>query len=105
MSPDAVSEEIFGPVMPVIPFATLDEAIGIANSTPYGLGASIWTKNIMTACTAAEQIRSGVVWVNRHLILPPEIPFDGTGNSGYRRENGCEFIYEYTEPKSILIGL
>ncbi|HJK78930.1 MAG TPA: aldehyde dehydrogenase family protein [Methanocorpusculum sp.] len=105
VSPDAVSEEIFGPVMPVIPFATLDEAVGIANSTPYGLGASIWTKNITTACTAAEQIRSGVVWVNRHLILPPEIPFGGTGNSGYGRENGREFIYEYTEPKSILIGL
>lgn len=105
VSPDAVSEEIFGPVMPVIPFATLDEAVEIANSTPYGLGASIWTKDIKTAYTAAEQIRSGVVWVNRHLILPPEIPFGGTGDSGYGRENGCEFISEYTEPKSILIGL
>ncbi|MCZ9313038.1 MAG: aldehyde dehydrogenase family protein [Methanocorpusculum sp.] len=105
VSPDAVSEEIFGPVMPVIPFATLDEAVEIANGTPYGLGASIWTKNMKTAYTAAEQIRSGVVWVNRHLILPPEIPFGGTANSGYGRENGREFIYEYTEPKSILIGL
>ncbi|HJJ98622.1 MAG TPA: aldehyde dehydrogenase family protein [Methanocorpusculum sp.] len=105
VSPDAVSEEIFGPVMPVIPFATLDEAVGIANSTPYGLGASIWTKNIMTAYTVTEQVRSGVVWVNRHLVLPPEVPFGGTGNSGYGRENGREFIYEYTEPKSILIGL
>ena len=105
VSPDAVSEEIFGPVMPVIPFTTLDEAIKIANGTPYGLGASVWTKNLKTAYTVADQIRSGVVWVNRHLILPPEIPFGGTGNSGYGRENGREFIYEYTEPKSILLGL
>ena len=105
VSPDAVSEEIFGPVMPVIPFATLDEAVEIANGTPYGLGASVWTKNLKTAYTVADQIRSGVVWVNRHLILPPEIPFGGTGNSGYGRENGREFIYEYTEPKSILLGL
>lgn len=105
VTPDAVAEEIFGPVMPVIPFATLDEAIEIANATPYGLGASIWTKDMKTAYTAAEQVRSGVVWVNKHLILPPEIPFGGTGNSGYGRENGCEFLYEYTEPKSILIGL
>ena len=105
VSPDAVSEEIFGPVMPVIPFTTLDEAIKIANGTPYGLGASVWTKNLKTAYTVADQIRSGVVWVNRHLILPPEIPFGGTGDSGYGRENGREFIYEYTEPKSILLGL
>lgn len=105
VSPDAVCEEIFGPVMSVIRFATLDEAVEIANSTPYGLGASIWTKDLATACTAAEQIRAGVVWINKHLILPPEIPFGGTGNSGYGRENGTDFIYEYTEPKSILIGL
>ncbi|HJK41029.1 MAG TPA: aldehyde dehydrogenase family protein, partial [Methanocorpusculum sp.] len=105
VSPDAVSEEIFGPVMPVIPFTTLDEAVEIANGTPYGLGASVWTKNLKTAYTVADQIRSGVVWVNRHLILPPEIPFGGTGYSGYGRENGREFIYEYMEPKSILLGL
>ncbi|MDV0444209.1 aldehyde dehydrogenase family protein [Methanorbis rubei] len=102
---DAVREEIFGPVMPVILFETLDDAVEIANSTPYGLGASIWTKDITTAYTAADMIRSGVVWVNKHLILPPEIPFGGTKDSGYGRENGTDFIYEFTEPKSILIGI
>ncbi|MDV0441267.1 aldehyde dehydrogenase family protein [Methanorbis furvi] len=104
-APDAVREEIFGPVMPVIVFETLESAIEIANSTPYGLGASIWTKDITTAYTAAEEIRSGVVWVNKHLVLPPEIPFGGTKDSGYGRENGTDFIYEFTEPKSILISI
>jgi betaine-aldehyde dehydrogenase/succinate-semialdehyde dehydrogenase/glutarate-semialdehyde dehydrogenase len=103
--PDAVSEEIFGPVMSVMSFSTLDEAVEIANGTPYRLGASIWTNNMETAYTVAEQIKSSVVWVNRHLILPPEIPFGGNGGSGYGLENGREFVFEYTEPKSILIGL
>lgn len=105
VAPDAVSDEIFGPVMPVLSFSTLDEAVEIANSTPYGLGASIWTKDLKTAYTAAEQLRSGVVWVNKHLILPPEIPFGGTRYSGHGRENGTEFISAYTEPKSILLGI
>ncbi len=105
VSPDAVREEIFGPVMPVISFETLSDAVEIANDTPYGLGASIWTRDIKTAYTVAEAMRSGVVWVNRHLILPPEIPFGGTKDSGYGRENGTDFIYEFTEPKSILIGI
>ncbi len=103
VAPDAVREEIFGPVMSVIPYHTLDEAVEIANGTPYGLGASVWTRDLQTAYTCAEQIRAGVVWVNKHLILPPELPFGGTGSSGYGRENGTEFIYEYTEPKSILL--
>ena len=103
VAPDAVREEIFGPVMSVIPFHTLDEAVEIANGTPYGLGASVWTRDLQTAYTCAEQIRAGVVWINKHLILPPELPFGGTGSSGYGRENGTEFIYEYTEPKSILL--
>jgi betaine-aldehyde dehydrogenase/succinate-semialdehyde dehydrogenase/glutarate-semialdehyde dehydrogenase len=105
VSPDAVSEEIFGPVMSVISFSTLDEAVEIANGTSYGLGTSIWTKNMKIAYTVAEQIRSSVVWVNKHLILPPEIPFGGTGDFGYGLENGREFVYEYTEPKSILIDI
>ena len=104
VSPLAVSEEIFGPVMSVIPFNTPDEALDIANSTQYGLGSSVWTSDIATAHTFAESLRCGVVWVNKHLILPPEMPFGGVGNSGFGRENGRDFVYEYTEPKSILFG-
>lgn len=104
VSPLAVSEEIFGPVMSVIPFNTPDEALDIANSTQYGLGSSVWTTDIGTARTFAEGLRCGVVWVNKHLTLPPEMPFGGVANSGFGRENGRDFVYEYTEPKSILFG-
>ncbi len=100
----AVSEEIFGPVMSVIPFNTPDEALDIANSTQYGLGSSVWTTDIGTARTFAEGLRCGVVWVNKHLTLPPEMPFGGVASSGFGRENGRDFVYEYTEPKSILFG-
>ncbi len=104
VSPLAVSEEIFGPVMTVIPFNNPDEALDIANSTQYGLGSSVWTADIGTARTFAEGLRCGVVWVNKHLTLPPEMPFGGVANSGFGRENGRDFVYEYTEPKSILFG-
>ncbi len=104
VSPLAVSEEIFGPVMSVIPFNTPDEALNIANSTQYGLGSSVWTTDIGTAHNFAEGLRCGVVWVNKHLTLPPEMPFGGVANSGFGRENGRDFVYEYTEPKSILFG-
>ena len=104
VSPLAVSEEIFGPVMSVIPFTSADEALDIANSTRYGLGSSVWTSDIGTARLFAESLQCGVVWVNKHLTLPPEMPFGGVGNSGFGRENGRDFVYEYTEPKSILFG-
>ncbi|MDO9522436.1 MAG: aldehyde dehydrogenase family protein [Methanocorpusculum sp.] len=104
VSPLAVSEEIFGPVMSVIPFKNADEALDIANSTVYGLGSSVWTSDIATAQNFAESLRCGVVWVNKHLTLPPEMPFGGVASSGFGRENGRDFVYEYTEPKSILFG-
>jgi acyl-CoA reductase-like NAD-dependent aldehyde dehydrogenase len=96
-------DELFGPVMPVIPFSTLDKAIEIANNTPHGLSSSIWTKNMKIAYMATERIRTDVVWINGHPILPPKIPFGNTGDSRYGRENGFEFTYEYTEPKNIFI--
>ena len=65
---------------------------------------SVWTSEISTARRFAEGLRCGVVWVNKHLTLPPEMPFGGVGNSGFGRENGRDFVYEYTEPKSILFG-
>ena len=104
VAPEAVSEEIFGPVMSVIPFRTDDEALEIANSTEYGLGSSVWTESLAAAHKYADELKAGVVWVNKHLILPPEMPFGGFGNSGFGRENGMDFVYEYTEAKSILFG-
>ncbi len=104
VEPAAVSEEIFGPVMPVISYSDDDEALSIANGTAYGLGASVWTENLKTARMFASELTAGVVWVNKHLILPPEMPFGGVAGSGFGRENGMDFIYEYTEPKSVLFG-
>ena len=104
VAPEAVSEEIFGPVMSVIPFRTDDEALEIANSTEYGLGSSVWTESLAAAHKYADELKAGVVWVNKHLILPPEMPFGGVGNSGFGRENGMDFVYEYTEAKSVLFG-
>lgn len=104
VSSELIRDEIFGPVMPVITFSDNDEAVSIANDTDFGLGASVWTDDIASAKKFSQQLDCGVVWINMHLTLPPEMPFGGVKNSGYGRENGYDFIYEYTQPKSILFG-
>lgn len=86
---ELLNTEVFGPVLPVISADSLDDAIRIANSTRYGLGASVWTRDIKTAMTASSQLDAGVVWVNQHLRLPPpDVPFGGMKASGTGRENG-----------------
>ncbi len=104
VEPSAVSEELFGPIMPVILFADNDEAIRIANGTKYSLGGSVWTTDMKVAREISGELKAGVVWINKHLVLPPEMPFGGVGWSGYGRENGTDFFYEYTYAKSILMG-
>jgi acyl-CoA reductase-like NAD-dependent aldehyde dehydrogenase len=99
-----LQEEIFGPVIPVIKAGDLDEAIEIANNTRYGLGASVWTQNIKVAEQSAEELEAGIIWVNQHMKLPPEVPFGGVKGSGSGRENGLAFIEGYTEEKTILIS-
>ena len=66
----------------------LDCAIREANNTRYGLGASIWTKDLTTAKRVFDEVRAGIIWVNRHLTVPPEVPFGGMNDSGIGRENG-----------------
>lgn len=100
----ALQEEIFGPVIPVINVPDLEEAIEIANNTRYGLGASVWTQKIDVAERLAEGMEAGIVWVNQHMKLPPEVPFGGVKGSGSGRENGLAFIEGYTEEKTILIS-
>ncbi|OPY28748.1 MAG: Lactaldehyde dehydrogenase [Methanocella sp. PtaU1.Bin125] len=97
-------EEIFGPVLPVTVVKDLDEAIARANDTRYGLGSSVWTKNLERAMLACERLESGITWVNNHVRIPPEMPFGGVKDSGLGRENGLEAIDQYTEVKSILIS-
>jgi betaine-aldehyde dehydrogenase len=95
-------EEVFGPVLAVLTFGSLDEAIEIANDTHYGLSAGIWTESYQCALKAGRQLSAGTVWVNCWMDGFPEMPFGGMRHSGIGREQGPEAIEEFTETKSIL---
>ncbi len=99
-----LKKEVFGPVLPVMRVHDLDIAIEHANETTYGLGASIWTRDISIAREVFSRVQAGVVWVNRHLTLPPEIPFGGVKSSGVGRENGSQALLSYTRTKSLYVG-
>jgi acyl-CoA reductase-like NAD-dependent aldehyde dehydrogenase len=94
-------EEIFGPVLTVIPFDTFEEAIAIANDTPYGLASGVQTADYRTALAAAEQIKAGTVWINTWHHYDPSAPFGGYGESGYGREHGPESLDAYTQVKTV----
>ena len=96
-------EEIFGPVVCVIPFDTEEEAVAIANDIPYGLGCSIWTRDVARAHRVAGEVEAGIVWINDHHRLHPGIPWGGFKDSGYGREGSFEFINEYTAPKYVCV--
>jgi acyl-CoA reductase-like NAD-dependent aldehyde dehydrogenase len=96
-------EEIFGPVLSAIRFRDVDEAIALANDTSYGLGNSVWTKDIDKALRMTRGLRSGTVWVNTTLDAGPQMPFGGVKASGYGREMGRAGLEEYTELKSCVI--
>ena len=94
-------EEIFGPVLSVLAFDTLSEAVSIANSTPFGLSAGIWSNDMTEALTAARDLRAGTVWVNRWMDGYPEVAFGGYGSSGIGRELGRQALTEFSELKTI----
>jgi acyl-CoA reductase-like NAD-dependent aldehyde dehydrogenase len=98
-------EEIFGPVLSVIPFETAEEALSIANSTPYGLSAGVWTRNIDVAFQLARGIRAGTIWINTFMDGYPELSFGGYKESGLGRELGRFAIDEFTELKTIQVHL
>jgi betaine-aldehyde dehydrogenase len=106
VAPDSClfSEELFGPVLPVMAVPDLDAAIAMANSSRYGLGASVWTTNLHTAKRVFDEIPAGIVWVNRHLTVPPEVPFGGNLESGIGRENGYRAMDQYSRTKTLLLG-
>jgi len=99
-----LTEEVFGPVLPIVRFEKLEEAIEMANSTRFGLGASIWTNDMRNASKAIDKIRSGILWVNRHSRIPPEVPFGGDKNSGIGRENGLNALEQYLVEKTVIIS-
>ncbi len=104
--PDAASvhKELFGPVLSVLTFDTEEEAVQIANDTPYGLAAGIFTRNLAKAHRMINNIDAGCVWVNTYRAVSPIVPFGGHGLSGYGREGGIQAALEYTKVKSVWLN-
>ena len=98
-------EEIFGPVLTVTTFKTVEEAVALANDTDYGLGNGLWTKDVDKAIRVSQKLQSGTVFVNTYLETSPQLPFGGFKQSGYGRENGVDGLREFMETKSTFIKL
>jgi len=99
-----MTEEVFGPVLPVLRFTEFDDAIARANDTPYGLGSSIWTHDARLIHRAAQEIESGMTWVNQIHYGYDELPFGGVKASGFGKEHGLESLDSYVELKSVVVG-
>ena len=98
-------EEVFGPVVTVMPFDDVDHAARLADATDYGLAAGIWTRDIARAHSLAARIRSGTVWINTYNRFDAASPYGGTKQSGYGRENGAAVLDEVTQRKSVWVSL
>jgi aminomuconate-semialdehyde/2-hydroxymuconate-6-semialdehyde dehydrogenase len=98
-------EEIFGPVVTIMPFDTEEEVLAYANATEYGLASILWTENLTRAHRMAAQLRSGIVWINCWMLRDLRTPFGGMKDSGIGREGGFEALRFFTEPKNVCINL
>jgi aldehyde dehydrogenase (NAD+) len=96
-------EEVFGPVLSVIPFDEEEEAVRIANGTEFGLAAGIWTNDLARSYRVTEALDAGVVWVNTYRTTAAQAPFGGTKQSGYGRERGEEVLADYTYVKNVMV--
>lgn len=96
-------DEIFGPVLSVIPFETEEEAVQIANDTPFGLAAGIWTSDLSRTMRLVPQLKCGVIWVNTYRVVGAQAPFGGTKESGYGRERGEQGLLEFSQTKNVMI--
>ena len=97
-------EEIFGPVLAVIPFKGLDEAVEMANASIYGLAAGVWTRDVGKAHDVARRLQAGTVWINQYNWYDSAAPFGGYKQSGFGRELGQEALEAYTEVKTVYVG-
>lgn len=100
-----VDEEVFGPLMAVMPFEHEEEVLALANNTDFGLAGAVFTQNFSRAHRVANKIQAGIVWINEYNITPPEVPFGGYKQSGIGRENGLQSIEYYTQLKTIYANL
>jgi aminomuconate-semialdehyde/2-hydroxymuconate-6-semialdehyde dehydrogenase len=98
-------EEIFGPVVTLRSFDTEEEAVAIANSTPYGLASILWTGDVKRAHRVARALQSGIVWVNCWMVRDLRTPFGGVKQSGAGREGGLEALRFFTEAKNVCLKL
>ena len=98
-----LTEEVFGPAVPVVPVRDLDEAIAQANSSIFGLGSSIWTADLDKATRAAEKLEAGYTWINSVTKIYDELPFGGFKQSGVGQEHGIEAIDHYMATKAVVV--
>jgi acyl-CoA reductase-like NAD-dependent aldehyde dehydrogenase len=107
VTPDSTvfKEEVFGPVLAALTFTDEEEAVKLANDTPYGLAGAVWTKDVHRAHRVAARIKAGSVWINAYRVVAPSVPFGGFKHSGLGRENGVHAVDEYLEEKAIWVEL
>jgi aminomuconate-semialdehyde/2-hydroxymuconate-6-semialdehyde dehydrogenase len=98
-------EEIFGPVVTIHPFSTEEEALNLANGTPYGLSATVWTNNLSRAQRFSVELEAGIVWLNTWMMRDLRTPFGGVKDSGIGREGGWEALRFFTDTKNITFRL
>jgi aminomuconate-semialdehyde/2-hydroxymuconate-6-semialdehyde dehydrogenase len=98
-------EEIFGPVVTLIPFQSEKEVLQMANSTPFGLSCTVWTENLTQAHQLAAKLQMGIIWLNCWLVRDLRTPFGGMKTSGVGREGGVEALRFFTEPKNVCVKL
>ena len=99
------TEEVFGPALPIWRVGDMEEALSLANGSVYGLGSSIWTRDLVRASEAAERLEAGYTWINSPQLVYDELPFGGWKQSGYGKEHGIEALDYYTETKSVVVKM
>jgi succinate-semialdehyde dehydrogenase/glutarate-semialdehyde dehydrogenase len=99
-----VQEEVFGPALPIMRVNDMDEAIEKANDSIFGLGSSVWTRDLKRATEAAERIEAGYTWINSNQVIYDELPFGGFKQSGLGKEHGSEALDYYMETKSVVVA-
>ena len=100
---ELVQDEVFGPVLTVVPFESEDEAVGLANDTAYGLASSVWTPRVDRALRVAHRIEAGVTWINDHLPIASEMPHGGRRSSGFGKDMGHESVLEFTVGHHVMV--